>query len=807
MRHLAALPPLAGAAKDAIAARLVEGLSGGLELEEGHRRLSVFGLMGTLNSQAGVIVFVLLLVYLIMLGEGFERLEVWAQENDVFELIDKLKEELMMMGILSFTIFIYIEAAGGVSISSGSKVYNYYLAFEMSHVILLFITIAFIFQGAYLLSYAIKQGKSYLKSKRISAEDLVEEITLLQKEKPWQYWLFHHLPWWFPVNQPIRKRVEVKIIERLFLQYQKRDEDFRFGHYISKLFQAYIGELGNVSNRSWLVIAALVVLNYARIVALDGTWNQADYCHDEIEGAAEGHRRLGGGGSVACAIYLYGYALFIAFMIPLFCGIVLIFAKYYKTKVIDVGLSMLGVAKNGITGTSNRQHYIDALLQLQKIEKVASIHADTLRSGKVQHRESKKAQERKLNDSQNCRKNETYDIEGVTLALVNSLPVSKEQVEDELRAFKDNMKSRLEHEFDMEWKGRRCAPLIEDILFPKSFGYGNGAFMTQLFFLDSPLWFFHHVELCLLFQSMYVSIWATQLIPLTVNYPGWAIALTIPMCCNFLIIQLLLHDAVILKAVCEIHTKAIHETEEEEEMEDTCIEKMREKLEELYLEENHSADRTGKNTAVPKHVWLERKFMEYDKDKSGEISYEELIVFLSAGLGITFSHKELKILWLAVDEDLSGELQWYEFYLAVFPEDKDTIKHELDSVKTCQQLIFAQMTKEGLDASKVSVYLRGLFDKFDADQSGSIESEEFAVLIKSITGERNAPSDKDMKSMFAAIDFDKGGGVDFDEFEKLLTPPRDKLHRVMTKASQYIAVIEPAPAECVSPTNTASSEV
>ena len=767
-----------------MAAGLAPGLAWGLEA--GHRRLTVFGLMGTLNSQAGVIIFVLLLVYLIMLEEGFVRLEHWAHENDVIELIDKLKEELLMMGILSFTIFIYIEAAGGGSISSGSKVYNYYLAFEMSHVILLFITIAFIFQGAYLLSYAIKQGKSYLKSKRISAEDLVEEITLLEKEKPLQYWLFHQLPWWFPVNHPIRKRVEVKIVERLFLQYQKRDEDFRFAHYISKLFQAYIGQLGNVSNRSWLVIAALVVLNYARIVALDGDWNHADICHDEIEGySAEGHRRLGGG-SVACAIYLYGYALFIAFMIPLFCGIVLIFAKYYKTKVIDVGLSMIGVAKIGISGTLNRQLYIDALLQLQKIERVASIHADSLRSGKVQRRESKKAQEKKLNDSWNSSRNETYDIEGVKLSLVDSSPVAKEQVEDELRAFKENMKSRLEQEFDIEWKGRSCAPLIEDVLFPKSFGYGNGAFMTQLFFFDSPLWFFHQVELCLLFQSMYVSIWATQLIPLTVNYPGWAIALTIPMCCNFFIIQLLLHDAVILKAVCEIHTKAIHETEEEEEMEDSCIEKMREKLEELYLKEKQNVE------SFPKHVWLEKKFMDYDKDKSGEISYDELIVFLSAGLGINFSHKELKILWLAVDEDLSGEVQWFEFYLAVFPEDKDNIKHQLDSVKICQQIIFAQMTKEGLDASKVSVYLRGLFDKFDADQSGSIECEEFTLLIKSITGERYAPSDKDMKTMFAAIDFDKGGGVDFDEFEKLLTPPRDKLHRVMTKASQYVHAIEPA---------------
>jgi Ca2+-binding EF-hand superfamily protein len=344
------------------------------------------------------------------------------------------------------------------------------------------------------------------------------------------------------------------------------------------------------------------------------------------------------------------------------------------------------------------------------------------------------------------------------------------------------MKVRFEKEFDMDFdarEGRKCLPYLQDIMFPKSFGY-PGAILSQVFLFDSPSTFFQHVELCLLFQSMYVSIWATQLIPLTVNNPGWAIALTIPMCCNFLIIQLLLHDAVILKAVCEIHDNAIVETEEEEEMEETCIEKMREKLEENYSQEKAEKERRSEVAAL-KHVWLEKEFMKFDKDKSGEISCSELQEFLSVSLQIKFSTKELKTLWLAIDEDLSGEVQWHEFYTAIFPDEKDVIKHELEIVKTCQNLVFTRMAELGLEASSVSDYLRGLFDKYDEDKSGSIECDEFTLLIKGITGPTQAPTDKEMRSMFAAIDFDKGGGIDFEEFEKLLTPPRDKLQKVLTK--------------------------
>ena len=56
----------------------------------------------------------------------------------------------------------------------------------------------------------------------------------------------------------------------------------------------------------------------------------------------------------------------------------------------------------------------------------------------------------------------------------------------------------------------------------------------------TPDTFFQHVELCLLLQSFYVAIWATQLIPLAVSNhsSGWGVAFTIPMVLNYFVIRL-----------------------------------------------------------------------------------------------------------------------------------------------------------------------------------------------------------------------------------------------------------------------------
>jgi len=88
----------------------------------------VFGMLGTLNADACVTVFVGVLVLLILLEYLFEKLEKYAKDEKMSELFEKVRKELMMMGMLSFLIFLYET----IAVSKGQAITNpYYESFEV----------------------------------------------------------------------------------------------------------------------------------------------------------------------------------------------------------------------------------------------------------------------------------------------------------------------------------------------------------------------------------------------------------------------------------------------------------------------------------------------------------------------------------------------------------------------------------------------------------------------------------------------------------------------------------------------------
>ena len=57
---------------------------------------------------------------------------------------------------------------------------------------------------------------------------------------------------------------------------------------------------------------------------------------------------------------------------------------------------------------------------------------------------------------------------------------------------------------------------------------------------------------------------------------------------------------------------------------------------------------------------LEAKFVEADKDSSGELDFEELAKFCGE-LGMDFTHREFELLVQSLDADCSGTVSWDEF--------------------------------------------------------------------------------------------------------------------------------------------------
>ena len=113
--------------------------------------MTVFGGIGHVASNKGLAIFELTLVALVCLEKCLHFFQKWAEDNDYSALYEKMKNELLQLGIISFALFLG-QAAG----ADLFKEPEFELAFETAHVIILFIAFAFVVQGFFLVQVGTK---------------------------------------------------------------------------------------------------------------------------------------------------------------------------------------------------------------------------------------------------------------------------------------------------------------------------------------------------------------------------------------------------------------------------------------------------------------------------------------------------------------------------------------------------------------------------------------------------------------------------------------------------------------------------
>ena len=192
---------------------------------------------------------------------------------------------------------------------------------------------------------------------------------------------------------------------------------------------------------------------------------------------------------------------------------------------------------------------------------------------------------------------------------------------------------------------------------------------------------------------------------------------------------------------------------------------------------------------------LKQDFDLYDEDGSGEIDVAELGSLIQK-LGLTRTQQQLREMVAKVDTDGSGEIDFQEFceMLGIKisgPEDAEDIEIGYD--KPYGTVMFSQQEdrffyKEGdiddliiIAASKAHeraaeeaeerrrAMFRKAFDEFDDDQSGEIDAQELATLVKELGLTR---TEDELRTLMAEVDDDNSGEVGFEEFvlmmEKML---------------------------------------
>ncbi|KAI8914190.1 hypothetical protein EDD86DRAFT_273297 [Gorgonomyces haynaldii] len=143
---------------------------------------------------------------------------------------------------------------------------------------------------------------------------------------------------------------------------------------------------------------------------------------------------------------------------------------------------------------------------------------------------------------------------------------------------------------------------------------------------------------------------------------------------------------------------------------------------------------------------LKKLFENYDKDKSGAISLQELYP-LCCDMGLVLSKSELQAQMSILDSSGNGQVSFEEFTEWYNSHDRFFMKNLSPSGR--QQVV--ELSKH--------------FQSFDKDKSGSIDRNEFKKLYQDLVNKKliNKPLDEILKR----LDKNSDGLVSFGEFISL----------------------------------------
>lgn len=722
---------------------------------------SVYGEVAEMPPAPGTVIFIAVLGLITALEFLFSYLQRVAARNDCEEIYSKLKEELMLLGIISFTVFVFESAATEELVNN-----EWFESFDLAHILILFIAIAFIVQALFLVQYATNSGRRYLLALRTSVSDLLDQFKVAKQNGIVRPGTIELMFSYFNDSRDVANlfnNIEFKIVERRFFSIHagKVPAEFDFAKYVSKLFHTYIAEIGEVSPESWMMLAALVALNLVRVYGIDPVAVESTCGEAEEEGEI-------------CAEYYIQYG-FVCGIILNICilSIFLASRSYMNTLIAD------GIANSGLEIPFNADDPVPSYeVFLEKLKRIEdenqALVATSPRFGGVSKDHG--APSPKRGAPHNWKsvaqtvgvvvtlgKEARYIEEAKAVDYVSAPKADKKmsmQKMIEKQQAEEHEKAHLEELNKSKPCTERMWIAISDF-FSSFFEVEKNPEIDKIYWLAKPYIYFKGIEFAFLLQCFYIAMYLTQLLPLTghTEYCAlWVVVLTLPIIFGFFVFRQILTKAVMLHAMNGLHKEVVARVCDEVIEEETICDEVRGKIQkEMQV-----------NFVAPEDevAFIRRKFNQFDTDGSKSIDHDEFRKLLGT-LNAYLTIEKFDILWKVIDFDLSGEVTWDEVFVFVFPERKREMKEELRTIDELRIKFVEDFKSKNIPSSEWEANLKRAFEHYDADHSQSIEKQEFRKILESFNLIKN---ERAFHTVFAAIDTDAGGGISWEEFKDLILP-------------------------------------
>lgn len=186
--------------------------------------------------------------------------------------------------------------------------------------------------------------------------------------------------------------------------------------------------------------------------------------------------------------------------------------------------------------------------------------------------------------------------------------------------------------------------------------------------------------------------------------------------------------------------------------------------------------------APPGDAAIRTAFDEFDLDGSGDIDAQELRSALMA-LGMETSQENAELVLSRYDTDLSGSIEFAEFEKLVFA------LHEHFSGGTAVTASASEFL--AIDEAKRAEF-REAFQVFDIDGDGTISHSELGTVMQSL-GQN--PTEEEVAAMIEDVDADGNGSIEFEEFcvlmQRKLKQAEDELLAADEAAGPYDPSADP----------------
>jgi hypothetical protein len=156
---------------------------------------------------------------------GLHLLEEFAIDSGYEDLLRRLYKEMMMMGYLSFGVFLAFNAAG-------LKHDQEYLAFEFSHITTFFIAIFFVIRACLFVQYT-RTAKKYFK---LADHETIASLMQRYQDLDANPWSLETILYkYFKSLSSLRRRIEFHLMKAYFFKtYRLVPSEFRYVNYLSK---------------------------------------------------------------------------------------------------------------------------------------------------------------------------------------------------------------------------------------------------------------------------------------------------------------------------------------------------------------------------------------------------------------------------------------------------------------------------------------------------------------------------------------------------------------------------------------------